>query len=588
MESATLLPSSGRRAQPPRRAPALLAVAAVALLALAALTAQRHAVPRLLQASPFAVEHDTPQYARNGEKCWMCPCCAGCESTGAARAAGCFVPGAKAARKTAPVQAAKASRQQATLNSAAAPAEKPASAKPDAKPAATKPAAAKPAAAKPASVAAPKQAPAAKSKAKGAAPVPAAKKPAALPGQIHAAVPKKRLHMKHLQMKVEHVGADEARPISDNDNRLKDDMDIFEDASYLNPHKYHIPHLTKKMGNQLEEDVIAPWITGPDSFRKHTEFNEDGTIKTFRHYQDPAGLFAENPSDEEPWDFAEGKHWDGASPESKGFSNGEDWSSAGDAKLLKGEMTHGDNKKWEDIDDPQWGFDHQFADWDPDGDKNARLMWGDGGLALSGGEMPNDKRLDPTTNIYEEPAMQGQKPWELTFMDPRLEGDDFVPEDDYLASMHPEFKNPVDNQFADLDEEGKENKNLVFGDNEGAAPSGQEAIDEGKDDPAALRQRMDVPINDNWNMVSDSKVNSDTVKDLLVDRSAAVLPLTGEPVSDALTGTWMGTNGVAHSDETPGFAEANDYADNKDSREHHPETAEAGGAGGEGAAPWGR
>lgn len=99
---------------------------------------------------------------------------------------------------------------------------------------------------------------------------------------------------------------------------------------------------------------------------------------------------------------------------------------------------------------------------------------------------------------------------------------------------------------------------------------------------------MDVPINDNWNMVSDSKVNSDTVKDLLVDRSAAVLPLTGEPVSDALTGTWMGTNGVAHSDETPGFAEANDYADNKDSREHHPETAEAGGAGGEGAAPWGR
>jgi hypothetical protein len=45
-----------------------------------------------------------------------------------------------------------------------------------------------------------------------------------------------------------------------------DGIDIFEDASYLSPHKYHVPHLLKKMGKKMEEDVIAPWITGPDSF----------------------------------------------------------------------------------------------------------------------------------------------------------------------------------------------------------------------------------------------------------------------------------------------------------------------------------
>ena len=40
-------------------------------------------------------------------------------------------------------------------------------------------------------------------------------------------------------------------------------------------------------------------------------------------------------------DFAEGKHWDNTSQESKGFSHGEDWSSAGDATLLKGALTLG-------------------------------------------------------------------------------------------------------------------------------------------------------------------------------------------------------------------------------------------------------
>jgi hypothetical protein len=543
---------------------AVLALGAVALLAMEGLS--QRTKPLVLQ---YFHSHDV---AANGEKCWMCPCCASCESTSAARAAGCFVPGAKEERKTAPAQT---SRKQATQHSAADHAE--------------------PLAAEPSSdavtisrYAAHKQVPQVAAKAGEVA----VKKPAALPEPARAdAVHKKRLNMKQLQQKVERVGANEARPISDNDNRLKDDMDIFEDASYLSPHKYHVPHLAKKIGKNLEEDVIAPWITGPDSFGKHTEFNGDGTIKTFRHYSnkhtDPFSAFAQNPTDEEPWNFAEGKHWDNISPESKGFSNGEDWTPAG-SEPLKGEMTHGDNKKWADIDDPQWGFEHQFADWDPHGDMNSRLVWGDGGLALSGAEVPNDSRLDLKTNIYEQPAMKGKHPWEMTWMDPRFEGDDFVAKKDYLASMHPEFKNPVDNKFAHLDQEGKENKNLVFGDNEGLAPSGQEAVDAGKDDPASLRQHMDVPINDNWSFVSDSKVNSNTVKDLLVDRSAAILPLSGEPVSDALTGTWMGVNGVGHSDESPGFAAANDYPDNQNSRKHHPMTAKAGGKGGVGAAPWGR
>jgi len=148
-----------------------------------------------------------------------------------------------------------------------------------------------------------------------------------------------------------------------------------------------------------------------------------------------------------------GKHWDSLSPEDKGFTHSEDWTTAGGDKLLKGAMKNGDNKKWSDVDDQQWGFAHQFADWDPNGDKNMRLMWGDGGLARSGSETPNDSRLEDAKNIYEEPAMKkGNKPWELTFMDPRLEGDDFVGKADYLKSIHPEFHNPVDNQFADLDE----------------------------------------------------------------------------------------------------------------------------------------
>ena len=51
-------------------------------------------------------------------------------------------------------------------------------------------------------------------------------------------------------------------------------------------------------------------------------------------------------------------------------------------------------------------------------------------------------------------------------------------------------------------------------------------------------------------MHNQTAVNSDTVKDLLVDRSASIMPMSGEPFSDALTAGWQGTNGVSHSDGT--------------------------------------
>jgi hypothetical protein len=327
-----------RQPQPQaRRAPAAvaaLAVAAVALLSLASLNV--HARPFLLQVG------EDPEYAAaNGEKCWMCPCCAGCESSGAARAAGCSAPGAKTARKEAPVNAAKTSRKQATLHSVA-----------DAEPQAAAVAARVQAAAKPA--AKPKQ-------------VAQAAKTAEV-GQVKSsgnfqhddgslfgkgtfksaeAAPRRIAHRSKLgsapQQDNDEAGnhSDKARPISSNNNRLKDSVDIFEDGSYLSPHKYHRSHLTKKMGKNFEEDVIAPWFTGPDSFGKRTTFKGDGTIKTLHHYSnirtDPLGLFAQNPTDEEPWYFAEGKHWDNTSPETKGFSHGEDWSKLGNfLPLLEG------------------------------------------------------------------------------------------------------------------------------------------------------------------------------------------------------------------------------------------------------------
>jgi hypothetical protein len=521
----------------------------------------------LLGVEDFGVDHDKPIRAKNGEQCWMCPCCAGCEDTGAARAAGCGAPSAAVEHKQAEVKAVRTSAKQATLQSKVkAPQGKPV--RMAAESGRLLAAAAFPE----------KTQPAAKDSANKTV-----KRTDSMEGvrsvqkktekQAHAKNGKSATNEewkedwlpdqagqgivdgKNLQMKrgfspeKEEDGGkekadggeytprrgrggggftpqkDDERPISDNDNRLRDDVKIFEDASYLEPHKYHQKHLTKKIGKHLHEDVIAPWFTGADRFPERTQFNEDGTIKTFKPYEDPVGIFKHDPSHEEPWTFAEGKHWDPASPEAKELSGGETWSTVGDKKLLKGEMTNGDNKKWEDLDDPQWAFQHQFGDWDPEGDKNLRLEWGDGGLAKT------TAMDDPNTNIFHEPAMTGNKPWELTFMDPRLEGDDFVKRDDYLKSIHPEFKNPTDNQFAHLDEESKDNEDLVFGDNEGTSPEGAALVKHGKDDPAALRQRIDVPVNDNWNIVSDSKINSDTAKDLLVDHTAAVMPLTGEPLS---------------------------------------------------------
>ena len=50
----------------------------------------------VLQGGDNVELEETPQLAQNGEQCWMCPCCAGCEATAAARATGCDFPKAKA------------------------------------------------------------------------------------------------------------------------------------------------------------------------------------------------------------------------------------------------------------------------------------------------------------------------------------------------------------------------------------------------------------------------------------------------------------------------------------------------------------
>ena len=74
--------------------------------------------------------------------------------------------------------------------------------------------------------------------------------------------------------------------------------------------------------------------------------------------------------------------------------------------------------------------------------------------------MPNDSRLDDKTNIYEDMKKKGRKPWELSFLDPRLEGDDFAAKDKMDQQMHAAFKNSLDNKFAHLDQESKANNDL--------------------------------------------------------------------------------------------------------------------------------
>ncbi len=372
MESSSLLASSAVRPRAGKFIPVvgLLGVAMVALLAVSALSERSSTV---LLETDGSLDLDKPQLADNGEECWICPCCAGCEATNVAMAAGCDKPKAKAVHTEAKKQKERASKNQAKLQSKVEASKVKATETQAVKSRVTEPVAgtkpvvaARSAAAVPKGSAAPKPSVEAKSAAPVVLPQPAVNKAAAPKGR--------RLQIKRRQIKIERVAEDEPRPLSDNDNRLKDSSDVFEDASYLSPKKYNIPHLTKKIGGHLHEDVIAPWITGADGFKQRTTFNDDGTVKEFHSYQDPAGLFAQNPTDEEPFVFTEGKHWDTYSPEDKGFTHGEDWSGAGAAKLATGDFTNGDHKKFEDLDDAQWGFQHQFADWDPDGDKSERLV----------------------------------------------------------------------------------------------------------------------------------------------------------------------------------------------------------------------
>ena len=123
--AALLPPGAGYGARRGARwAVVLVAGAAVVLLAVAAQRAAHSSALVMLEGAPAAwwrgKNHDPPMLAHNGEQCWMCPCCAGCESTPAARAAGCGGPGAAVRHAAIQRRAAGTGKSQAALGRTAA------------------------------------------------------------------------------------------------------------------------------------------------------------------------------------------------------------------------------------------------------------------------------------------------------------------------------------------------------------------------------------------------------------------------------------------------------------------------------------
>eukprot|EP00293_Proteomonas_sulcata_P014765 CAMPEP_0184289436 /NCGR_PEP_ID=MMETSP1049-20130417/1908_1 /TAXON_ID=77928 /ORGANISM="Proteomonas sulcata, Strain CCMP704" /LENGTH=344 /DNA_ID=CAMNT_0026596261 /DNA_START=93 /DNA_END=1127 /DNA_ORIENTATION=- len=258
-----------------------------------------------------------------------------------------------------------------------------------------------------------------------------------------------------------------------------------------------------------------------DEFRKLQR--DDGK---FTVHKDPAGVMVEQPAKIVPWMYAEGRHWDGDAPEEPEYSeDGTTYDNSEGTILKKGKMSHGKHKTWKEIPDRQWGWEHQFANWDPDSNANKELVFGAGGLHQSGFESEDDTRKSKDTWADDE------IPWEFSFMDPHMKGDDFVNKNEMQGQLDPKFKKPVNNQFWDWQEDGEKNQKLVFGDN--------------KENGGMLRQRTKQAVKDNWNFASDSKVDADDVKDLLAHRNVGVvLPRSGEPVSDLVDGAWAFGNGV--------------------------------------------
>lgn len=241
-------------------------------------------------------------------------------------------------------------------------------------------------------------------------------------------------------------------------------------------------HLYKKVGGNAVEDTLQPgWFGGKDWFERNTRsLGEEG----YQAWEDPSGLWQDNPLHREPWEYAKGGHWDEHGPEAPDVG----WEEAEGRELEGRAMRHGTHHRWKDLPNPQWGWQHQFADWDPDSSHNAELEFGHAS------------------------AHTATPPWELSFLDPRLYGDDFVPK----AQTRAEYKGEENNQFADWEVDGRNNQDLVFGHH------------------SPLKLHTHTPVSRNWNAVTDSQVPPDEAARRLGMRGADIsstYPDEGSPAS---------------------------------------------------------
>ena len=98
-----------------------------------------------------------------------------------------------------------------------------------------------------------------------------------------------------------------------------------------------------------------------------------------------------------------------------------------------------------------------------------------------------------------------------------LKGDDFVPSEEYQEQTNPSYAKKHENSFSHMKETDPKNEQIVFG------TAGQGT--------SSIRQRFKVPVScccwflccvhstssqveDNWNLVTDSSVDYDKVRDL--------------------------------------------------------------------------
>ena len=311
----------------------------------------------------------------------------------------------------------------------------------------------------------------------------------------------------------------------------------------------------------LTSGVPVPEVKAQDSTAQH---------KIPRHvrdpWMDPAGLFSHDPVQTSPWFYSKGRHWDPYSPEAPK----EDYDHAlAKPKLKQGLMSRGKNKKWQSMPDAQWGWQHQFGNWDPDGSDNNRLLFGN----LAGNMSPKRKSRPFFSGGTFSKALNRKTGGGFSPLNRKSgggfsplngkSGGGFSPENeksDGGGGSSPEKNNPdangekdaekEDGADQDQDQDAEDEQGMVskhpweltwaFGpDLEGdtfpnwdliepnfTKPILNEFADYGErteknqklvfgDNHGWLRQRTNAPIERNWNIVQDSMVDPDTEHHLL-------------------------------------------------------------------------